>query len=166
MPVYKNALERFEKHCMPEPMSGCLLWIGALYGTGYAQFWYQGKLIRGHRWYWEYFHGPIPSGLELDHICRVRSCVNLHHLQAVPKYVNMSRGFGPTAINKRKTHCLRGHEYTPENTYFRSARYGHRAGNRECKACWNIRSHSVGTHTVPPKLPAPTSSIPPKIVMS
>jgi len=122
---------------MPEPMSGCILWLGSL-ARGYPQFWNGKKRVNGHRWYWQLHYGPVPDGFELDHTCRVRSCVNIHHMEAVPKVVNILRGMSPPAINKRKTHCSRGHEYTPENTYLRAARRGHRKGERQCKACWNL----------------------------
>ncbi len=162
-----DPLERFETFCMPEPMSGCVLWIGSLWAdSGYGSFYYDGDLVRAHKWYWERLYGPVPVGLELDHLCRVRSCVNLRHLEIVTKVVNILRGNGATALNARKTHCLRGHEFTPENTYLRSARPGHREGNRECKTCWNARGHKVRSQIVAPRLPAPTSSTPPNAVTS
>jgi len=161
MAHYKDPLERFENFCMPEPMSGCVLWLGSLC-DGYPNFWDGKTMVRGHRWYWQLCNGPVPTGLELDHLCRVRSCVNLRHMEAVTKFVNMARGNSPQAINLRKTHCLRGHEYTPENTYISKPRPGHRPGNRECKACWTSRYHEALSHRVAPSEPAPTASIPPR----
>jgi hypothetical protein len=73
--------------------------------------------------------GPIPEGLTIDHLCRNRGCVNPAHLEAVTNRTNLLRGDGIAALNARKTHCKRGHEFTPENTYV------WREGTRACRAC-------------------------------
>jgi hypothetical protein len=105
--------------------SGCWEWQGSLYPAGYGQF-YLGnyKAVYSHRWAYEYYIGPIPEGLVIDHLCRNRKCVNPAHLEAVTQKININRGAGNTS----KTHCPRGHAYSEENTYlFR--------GRRRCKAC-------------------------------
>lgn len=109
--------------------SGC--WIWNLYKTprGYGQVGNSGGSKWAHRWAYELLVGPISGGLELDHLCRVPSCVNPAHLEPVTHAENVRRGDGITAINSRKTACSRGHEFTPENTGIRST------GARKCKAC-------------------------------
>ncbi len=69
------------------------------------------------------FKGPIPEGLELDHLCRVRHCVNPDHLEAVTHRENIRRGLGGP-----RSHCINGHEFTPENTSLKR-------GWQACRAC-------------------------------
>lgn len=123
--------ERFWKHVMPEPNSGCWLWTGALQEGGYSKF-REGpgkKSIYGHRLSYELFNGPIPEGLTIDHKCRVRSCVNPAHLEAVTMRENVLRGTSIMAENAKKTHCKRGHALDAENTEIR------KNGQRACRAC-------------------------------
>ena len=103
--------------------SGCWLWNGAHGGSSNGKY---GRLYfkDGDRWTYRYAHtiayeihrGPLPAGTEIDHLCGNPACVNPWHLEAVPHTENLRRGNGPPAVNKRKTHCMRGHEFTPENT--------------------------------------------------
>lgn len=88
---------------------GCWLWTGSLYHGGYAFF----RSFGVHRLTYHLFKGPIPDGLQIDHLCHVRRCVNPEHLEAVPPKVNIQR-----RVLKPVTHCVNGHEYTPENTRF------------------------------------------------
>jgi hypothetical protein len=122
--------ERLEFYSIPEPNTGCTLWIGALFKTGYGKLSKDGKYKRAHRLAYELARGPIPSGLQIDHLCRVRSCVNVAHMEVVTNRQNTLRGVGRTAVNARKTHCLRGHEFTPQNTY----RYAN--NQRTCRICF------------------------------
>lgn len=87
-----------------------------------------GESILVHRRVYEALVGPIPAGLELDHLCRVRSCYNPSHLEPVTHAENMRRS---KAFLTVKTHCPQGHPYDEENTY---SRPGDREG-RMCKAC-------------------------------
>lgn len=121
-------LEKFMDRITPEPNSGCWLWMGAINESGYGQW--RGQMA--HRFSYEAIIAPIPDGLTIDHLCRVRCCVNPAHLEPVTMRENVMRGFGPTADNARKTHCKNGHEFTPENTRLR-VRKGHT--RRECKIC-------------------------------
>ena len=106
----------------------CWLWTGAKSTGGYGRIYWSGKLLQAHRVVYELERGPIPDGLELDHLCRVRSCVNPDHLEPVTSRENLLRGVGASAANARRTACENGHEFTPENTY----RW---RGTRGCKTC-------------------------------
>lgn len=116
------------------PDTPCWAWGGSRHESGYGVL-YMGtgrkdvKYRVAHRVIWEGFHGPVPKGLELDHLCRNRGCVNPDHLEAVTSRVNNLRGMSPTAQHARQTHCKRGHEFTSENTL------KHSSGGRRCKTC-------------------------------
>lgn len=108
----------------------CWLWTSTKTTTGgYGQYgiWRVGT-FRAYRYAYELLVGPVPDGLVLDHLCRVRTCVNPDHLEPVTILVNNQRGEPPT-----RTHCPYGHEYTPENTYVYN-------NCRGCRACRNRRS--------------------------
>lgn len=118
--------ERLSSKIVIDP-SGCWLWTASLRG-GYGQFGVDGTTRAAHRVVYEMLVGAVPDGLELDHTCRVRSCVNPSHLEPVTHRENVLRGEGHGAVNARKTHCLHGHELDGVNVY----RYG---VGRHCKAC-------------------------------
>lgn len=101
----------------------CWLWQGCLTHNGYGQIRRNNKGYLAHRYAYMQLVGEIPKGKVLDHLCRVRNCVNPSHLEPVTNRENLLRG-----IPGNKTHCPKGHEYTPENTaYYRNAKY--------CKTC-------------------------------
>lgn len=83
-----NYIEAFASHIHFEPNSGCWLWAGADNGVGYGKF--RGKYA--HRISYEMNRGPIPNGMHLDHLCRVRCCVNPSHLEPVTNAENARRG--------------------------------------------------------------------------
>jgi hypothetical protein len=108
---------------------GCWEWIGPRSPKGYAMLSRGRKPVRAHRFMYRLLRGEIPAGLQLDHLCRVRHCVNPWHLEAVTARVNVLRGIGPTAQNAQKTRCPLGHPLSDENTY-RNAQ-----GERRCRIC-------------------------------
>lgn len=103
------------------------------YGTIKARR--EGLGDRAHRVSYALLVGPIPDGLVIDHLCRNRGCVNPAHLEPVTNGENLRRGDGVTSQNFRATHCKRGHEFTPENTYLKNS--GRR---RVCRACLRLRA--------------------------
>ena len=112
--------------------SGCWIWQGRPKSTGYGVMGVGGRSVGAHRLSFELFVGPIPTGLHLDHLCRVPACVNPVHLQAVTVRENVLRGVGPTAVNAQRTHCVNGHPFTEANT-----RIHRRPSNtaRVCREC-------------------------------
>jgi len=107
----------------------CWVWTGTLSWQGYGHILIEGRMRRAHRVAYEMLIGPAPDGLDLDHLCRVRHCVNPAHLEAVTHQVNMLRGDTWAAANAAKTHCVHGHEFTEENTYITPQ------GGRSCRTC-------------------------------
>ena len=119
-----------------EDSNGCWLWSGYTQRDGYGYLSYQGKHYLAHRLFYELFISKIPAGLEIDHLCRVRNCVNPKHLEPVDHQTNMDRGDcsanGPriAAFHSSKTHCKQGHPYSGDNVILRnSGRW------RICKTC-------------------------------
>lgn len=110
----------------------CWKWLASARGR-YGQFTGSSGRMQAHRWAYEHYVGPIPDGAVIDHLCRNRLCVNPDHLEPVTNRENLMRGQGITAKNARKTHCLLGHEFTPENTYVSAGRKDR--SRRMCKAC-------------------------------
>lgn len=112
---------------------GCWVWTGALV-NGYGRFQTGGSRRHGgavalaHRWLYEQTIGPVPEGLELDHLCRVRSCVNPTHLEPVTTRENQLRGDTLGARNAAKSHCPKGHPYEGANL-------GSHRGRRRCLTC-------------------------------
>jgi hypothetical protein len=101
--------EWFWEKVEPEPNSGCWLWAAASQSSGYGHIRRKGKDYRSHRVAYEALVGPIPDGLQIDHLCRTRCCVNPSHLEPVTCRTNLLRGETVTAMNAAKIECLRGH---------------------------------------------------------
>lgn len=116
---------RFNERTVKD-QSGCWLWQGRLNARGYATFKINGQNVGVHRWAYETYRGTIPDNLVLDHLCKVKSCVNPDHLEVVTLEENNRRA--------RRTHCLRAqHPLTEENIIILS-------GNRACRLCHQARS--------------------------
>lgn len=113
--------------------SGCWLWTASVDLHGYGRINAHGRTRVAHRTLYEELRGPVPEGLTLDHLCRVRRCVNPDHLEPVTHAENVRRGEAG-AHNKRKTHCKHGHEFTTETTRIRLV-----DGGRECLVCEKAR---------------------------
>lgn len=126
-------ISRFHESYIPVPESGCWLWLKSVDSGGYANFSIMATTIRGHRFAYELFKGPIPHGLQPDHLCRVRCCVNPDHLEAVTSKVNTLRGISPSAVQAKKTHCLQGHPFDKVKGR-RHERYCSICNKAKCKA--------------------------------
>jgi hypothetical protein len=112
-----------------------MLWTASLTRDGYGSFGMDGKTRRAHKLSYEHFIGKVPDGLELDHLCRTRNCVNPEHLEPVSHKKNMerSKGFGTFgSYNRNKTHCKNGHELSGDNVY------AHKGVRRQCRICKNV----------------------------
>lgn len=121
-------IDRFNSHVeVHEHPGGCHVWTAAVATRGYPQFWDGSRRVQAHRWIYEQRVGPIPDGLQVDHRCRNRRCVNPYHLEPVTGSENVRRGF---SARGPKRFCKRGHEFTPENTYIFPKRQ-----SKECRTC-------------------------------
>lgn len=122
----------------------CWIWRGAVRAkSGYGSFGWQGGTIGAHQASHRLFKGDVPTGMDIDHLCRRRNCVNPQHLEAVTRSVNLKRGntgWVLRAKNLSKTHCPQGHEYTPENTYTVPGK-----NSRACRLCKRILEKSKCT---------------------
>lgn len=116
----------------------CWLWQGSSSDDRYGQYFRDGVAHLAHRYAYEHAVGPIPPGMELDHLCRVPRCVRPDHLEPVTPRVNKHRGMGFAGINARKTHCVNGHLLAGDNLQVQMT--GKRAGRRRCLACHRPRN--------------------------
>lgn len=124
IPLQDRVLKRVD-----QTEEGCWEWPGSTTSNGYGTASYirdDGiqRIAMTHRVVYEALVGPIPEGLDLDHLCRNRICCNPKHLEPVPRIVNSHRG-----AKYRPSHCIHGHEYTKENSHFN--KYGH----IKCREC-------------------------------
>lgn len=141
---------RFWRYVSPEPNNGCWLWTGGL-SEGYGRFALKkGDSFFAHRLAYSWSKGPIPEVMQLDHLCRVRCCVNPDHLEPVTNQENARRGLTGahvTARNAKITHCPQGHAYDDKNTNWKITKGGY--PNRQCRACardYAARKRASRTH--------------------
>jgi hypothetical protein len=135
------AVENFWQRTRVEP-SGCRIVLRisdgaplALDDKGYPRITLRGTRWFAHRYAWTLANGPIPDGMEIDHLCRNTACCEPTHLEPVTGKVNKLRAPGSlNATNAAKTHCPQGHEYAGENLRVRPS-----DGARECMACLRER---------------------------
>lgn len=115
--------------------TNCWIWCGAVNSNGYGHSYRMGTM---HRHLYELMVGPIPDGLEIDHLCRVRQCCNPEHLEPVTRLENLRRAGildrlrAFSIARGERTHCGRGHELVPPNSYVYR-------GSRTCRACQRTR---------------------------
>jgi hypothetical protein len=125
---YADYITRFHRSYIAEPNSGCFIWLLWLDKKGYGRIRVGDRMISAHRVAWQIENGDIPSELEVDHICRVRCCVNVRHLRLLSHRDNVLCGTGLTARYAQRTHCKHGHELIEKNLYKRD-------GWRLCRQC-------------------------------
>ena len=124
--------DRFMSHVKVNNATGCWEWTACINPTGgYGQTRDAAqRKVYAHRLSYELFVGEIPHGLSIDHLCRVRRCVNPKHLEAVPLKVNILRGDSFSAKRAKQTHCKRGHLLAGHNIKPNK-------NNRQCRTCFN-----------------------------
>ena len=122
--------KRFWSKVDPDPIFGCWIWVAGKMESGYGVFWVNPKMHVAHRVAYEALVAPIPSHLQIDHLCRVRHCCNPFHLELVTARENLVRGFGASGLNARKTHCPSGHPYSGDNL-----KVNRTTGGRVCIEC-------------------------------
>lgn len=105
--------------------NGCHQWLKTTTHDGYAQHWNGSGRTYAHRFIWEAHNGTLGADMTVDHLCFSPGCVNLAHLRELDRLTNCRLQRSAT-----KTHCVHGHEYTPENTYRRPDN-----NHRQCAEC-------------------------------
>lgn len=141
MKTHKPLRQRFLEKVEVDAETGCWLWTARIDDSGYGRF-NRGPGLSplAHRYAYEEYVGPIPDGLEIDHLCRVRHCVNPWHLEAVTPLQNLERGISFAAVNRRKSECANGHPLSGDNVRVVERRDGRR--ERECRSCSRDRKRA------------------------
>ena len=134
--ILEDALNRFLKRVAFTER--CWFWTGGISANGYGKFYWARQMHCAHRWLYETINGPIPDGYEPHHICRVRPCVNLDHLRAIP--IPDHRRGHHIFRSAPPTHCKNGHEFTESNIY-RWAKHPERRYCVICKRAGSLRAY-------------------------
>lgn len=127
--------ERIAESVQVNPNTGCWIWQKSKSRNGYGKMFVGSKrdgtnrLGEAHRVAYEAYRGPIPAGLECDHLCRRRDCVNPDHIELVTHMENMLRGNTLVALGAYRKRCRRGHPLAGDNLVVE------RNGTRRCRAC-------------------------------
>lgn len=112
----------------------CWLWSGNKTDKGYGQFRVGGKMCAAHRTAFAVLVRLPARHLVINHLCKVRNCVNPDHMETVTQYENLMYSDSPATLNKRKTHCGKGHPLSGDNLYTKPGKYGL---HRVCIRCKN-----------------------------
>jgi len=129
----RRLLEKIEK----QKGSDCWFFTGSKLPSGYGILWNGVRPIGAHRISFQLYRGEITDGMEIDHICNNRSCVNPEHLQLLTHKENMRKSSALMGINARKTHCKRDHELSGDNLHITPR------GARQCKECMRMHARNA-----------------------
>lgn len=133
--TWENENDRFFSKVSKNGPGGCWLWTGAITSDGYGSYWVGNKSFKAHRIAYQMSVGTIPSGLQIDHLCRIRNCVNTDHMELVTSKENSLRGMGwagrlgNAGKQAARTHCKQGHLFDLVNTRVAAN------GWRYCRTC-------------------------------
>lgn len=116
---------------------GCWIWTAYVQKNGYGWSNINHKIsVSSHRLSYLVYIGDIPEGYCIHHICRVKACFNPKHLQAVTVKEHLKLDEHPAYLASQKTHCIRGHEFNEENTFWKK-------GRRICRACRRVYNNEI-----------------------
>jgi hypothetical protein len=129
--IAENRLARMESRITRDLATGCWNWDRIGTPGGYGIIGIRGRRTVAHRGVWELLRGPVPEGMDLDHLCRNRLCVNPDHLEVVTRSTNLRRGFEARG-------CKNGHAFNHDD--FSIVRRADGVIERRCKACHRERN--------------------------